>query len=349
MKRILFILVVTDRPVYPIYVVIAAIRGVVYDIVHVTECGISVGRSKPVCLLDFYSFGYVQFAVVISIYVYVLRLVALRRYRLVYAYCVLVGPYIEGDISIPVGEHLIIVKAKAECVREGLLQVFITNRYVQWVSILFQRLHLIYGWLLGCACVVKIEAGLLGKFILEIGGREKVDVRAVIHCVAVEYISLPVAGIRQVATNVKHYFIVVVTVVNAAPVGENIVAEVVASSCNSPYMNSMIAWSAPGYTIEYKPTPYPYAFKPAKQNVAEAQSWQLYPNPASENITVTCPAAQGVKAGYEVENMMGQVVVQGSLEPGSQQINLAGIKPGNYLLKLHRDDGAGSQQMFVKD
>ena len=130
-------------------------------------------------------------------------------------------------------------------------------------------------------------------------------------------------------------------------------ANSVSSACNNVAMNSFSAWAYPdptfGYNILYKPSPTPYAYKPVvNSNSAASGTWQVYPNPATDEVTITNPAGDGVKAGYEIVDMAGRTLLSGTFATDKQEINLATLPSGNYILQLHREDGAGKNQMFVK-
>ncbi len=79
------------------------------------------------------------------------------------------------------------------------------------------------------------------------------------------------------------------------------------------------------------------------------EDWKIFPNPADDELTIANPAAAGVAAGYTIVDMVGKTLLAGSLQPGNQQVDLSNLAPGNYILQLHRADGAGKNQLFVKE
>ena len=79
-----------------------------------------------------------------------------------------------------------------------------------------------------------------------------------------------------------------------------------------------------------------------------ADDWVIYPNPATDEVTIDNPAANGVKAGYEVVDMAGRTILSGELVASQQKINLQILPQGTYMLQLRRNDGAGKNLMFVK-
>ena len=79
------------------------------------------------------------------------------------------------------------------------------------------------------------------------------------------------------------------------------------------------------------------------------EDWKIFPNPADDELTIANPAAAGVTAGYAIVDVLGKTLLAGSLQPGNQQVDLSSLAPGNYILQLHRADGAGKNQLFVKE
>ena len=57
----------------------------------------------------------------------------------------------------------------------------------------------------------------------------------------------------------------------------------------------------------------------------------LYPNPAFDNISVKYP----YRSEISVLNIQGQTILQQSLQEGKTDIDIRGLEPGIYILKLN--------------
>ena len=67
----------------------------------------------------------------------------------------------------------------------------------------------------------------------------------------------------------------------------------------------------------------------------ETPSLQVFPNPASDQVTVTVPVLRGA-ARLTIHNALGQLVQERAVESaGSVELNTAGLAPGIYILSLH--------------
>ncbi len=161
-----------------------------------------------------------------------------------------------------------------------------------------------------------------------------------------------------VGTTSRYYFWVSD---NPPTVTSGYYANAVATPVNNPPTGTaIVVWGYPdgaGNTnIEWKPTPYGgyygYAFKNANPGTPapiKVTDWKIFPNPADDELTIANPAAAGVAAGYTIVDVLGKTLLAGSLQPGNQQVDLSSLAPGNYILELHRADGAGKNQLFVKE
>jgi hypothetical protein len=117
----------------------------------------------------------------------------------------------------------------------------------------------------------------------------------------------------------------------------------ISTPCNNPGGSTLCAWSdhdplAPGgpmSTVFYKITPYGgpwgYTFKNGRDNAlppAATASWKVYPSPAATRLTVESPAS----ATYDITDVLGRSVLTGTLQAGSQTINISSLTPGTYII-----------------
>ena len=63
---------------------------------------------------------------------------------------------------------------------------------------------------------------------------------------------------------------------------------------------------------------------------------QVYPNPASESVHLSWPAASG-NATYSLLDMTGRVVKTGAIESKAQEISLQDLPAGLFLLTVQDD------------
>ena len=137
----------------------------------------------------------------------------------------------------------------------------------------------------------------------------------------------------------------------------------ISTPCNKPADLTLCTWSfflVNPFThcseVYYKPTNYNstpgsngYAFrhtKPASVANTTAQPWQVYPNPATVSLTVNNP---GTKAGrYDVIDMLGRTVLQGSLQPGAQSIDINAQISGKYIINMYLDEVRAYNAVFLK-
>ena len=119
-----------------------------------------------------------------------------------------------------------------------------------------------------------------------------------------------------------------------------------------PYDNmTLITWAqldGSSYDIKYKYSGEPFAFRPAPGGVATVQAgkWQVYPNPATDELVVSASNSKATTA-YAITDMGGRSLLQGSWQQQTGSIAVCTLPPGTYLLRL---DGSGStwQSLFVK-
>ncbi len=116
--------------------------------------------------------------------------------------------------------------------------------------------------------------------------------------------------------------------------------------------NVLVAWanySSFGSTIFYKVTSAPYAFRSTGVETTQAlKIWQVYPNPATDHITINNPDVEGKATAYAIIDMSGRIVAQGNMQTGAQIINTNQYATGNYVLKLYNGTADDGNVLFVK-
>jgi hypothetical protein len=75
---------------------------------------------------------------------------------------------------------------------------------------------------------------------------------------------------------------------------------------------------------------------------------QIYPNPASGNITITLSHAGLLNAEVEILNSLGQVLFRDIQSATTQMIDISGFAQGVYLVRLKGNDKTGVIK-FVKE
>lgn len=89
------------------------------------------------------------------------------------------------------------------------------------------------------------------------------------------------------------------------------------------------------------------------ENVVNAQTFELYPNPAEGLLNVSIDAVAKADITYNVTNIVGQQVtenIQATLNKGNnrQSINIASLANGVYILNIISGEG-NLQRKFVKE
>ena len=64
------------------------------------------------------------------------------------------------------------------------------------------------------------------------------------------------------------------------------------------------------------------------------QAIEVYPNPATDRITVRWPDQVERSAGFEIIDAAGRIVLRSNSIQPTQNIQLAGLDPGNYVISL---------------
>ncbi len=66
---------------------------------------------------------------------------------------------------------------------------------------------------------------------------------------------------------------------------------------------------------------------------ASIKEWNVYPNPATNQLTIDNPIADGAR--YELVDMAGRTALTGHLQAGTQQIDIHSVMPGRYIINLY--------------
>jgi len=109
------------------------------------------------------------------------------------------------------------------------------------------------------------------------------------------------------------------------------------------------------YEVHYKyPTiGSPYAFRQGTTEVTTgntgAGKWQVYPNPATNELGVSNAAGNAAATGYLIMDMAGRTALQGSLHGGQNPIDVSRLVPGTYVLKVSQQGNDDGQAIFVKE
>ena len=100
--------------------------------------------------------------------------------------------------------------------------------------------------------------------------------------------------------------------------------------------------------------PVPYAFKHASEATivaATTSEWQIFPNPASDNVTLIAPDGFNTKtsASYNITDMSGKTLQTNAVNATSQQIDISKVPAGTYMLNIQADAKAVKTIKFVKE
>lgn len=89
-----------------------------------------------------------------------------------------------------------------------------------------------------------------------------------------------------------------------------------------------------------------YTYSEAGINETNPIDFQIYPNPANEQLTITC--AQAGKLTCEIYGTNGSFIQSSIIENGKSSLNVEALENGIYLIKVIGDNGT-SVQTFVKN
>ena len=123
------------------------------------------------------------------------------------------------------------------------------------------------------------------------------------------------------------------------------------SNCNDVGDCGLIAWAYPdgsgGINIEYKITPYTYFFKHGNtisQGRSVNNAWQVYPNPANDQLIIANTGEAGASSTYTITDMLGREQLCDDIQNGNKKIDVSRLEAGNYLIKISSQDGTSEVQ-----
>jgi hypothetical protein len=73
----------------------------------------------------------------------------------------------------------------------------------------------------------------------------------------------------------------------------------------------------------------------------------IYPNPATENMTIALPETNEVYS-YQIVNALGKVLVNGTAHSGKNNISISTLTQGVYIIVLHDNKGNRASQRILK-
>ncbi len=121
------------------------------------------------------------------------------------------------------------------------------------------------------------------------------------------------------------------------------------SSCNDN-THIMVAWAYNNTDLKYKGTANPVVFKSSSStsvvNVITNSQWQLYPNPATNQLTLK--GANEIGDRYIITDIAGRNLQQGLIFSSNQQLMIGSLVPGVYLLNLYQTGNRVALTRFVK-
>ncbi len=74
---------------------------------------------------------------------------------------------------------------------------------------------------------------------------------------------------------------------------------------------------------------------------------RVYPNPTNDHLTVENPASNSADR-YSIKNVLGQIVLDGNLVSGEQDIDVSHLVEGNYIISVYKGGIQSGNTMFVK-
>lgn len=141
--------------------------------------------------------------------------------------------------------------------------------------------------------------------------------------------------------------------------GYGVYANAVAGPSNNPYeINVVYAWafynsSSTTYDVDYKiPSPGVYSFKhglPSSISNIHANGWSVFPNPATNMITVQGVTSFNSQSQYHILDVTGRQFLEGSLNDKATNIDVSSLIPGTYVIKITGESNVYGDLLFVKE
>lgn len=129
----------------------------------------------------------------------------------------------------------------------------------------------------------------------------------------------------------------------------------VSTPANDISYQTLYAWtyinsSTGNFDVDYKLPATTYGFKTAPTSNAsgEERTWQLYPNPVSDVLTISSNGGNAATA-YKVVDILGRLIMQGEVNANIQKINVSELTKGNYIIRLYKDQKKDATMLFTKD
>ena len=73
---------------------------------------------------------------------------------------------------------------------------------------------------------------------------------------------------------------------------------------------------------------------------------QIYPNPATTEISITNPGNNADR--YSIINSNGAHIAEGNMANAAQQVSIGGLAPGSYIVNLYKAGNVVGRKLFVK-
>lgn len=82
----------------------------------------------------------------------------------------------------------------------------------------------------------------------------------------------------------------------------------------------------------------------------QTQRWEVYPNPATETLTISNSAGNNAPTQYSITDMAGRAVLNGSLSVGSATaIDICAFTPGSYIIEMLNGKSSCGTVKFIKN
>jgi len=120
--------------------------------------------------------------------------------------------------------------------------------------------------------------------------------------------------------------------------------------CNYVNDTSLVAWadySGGNFNIWYKRSGYDWGstghyYRPVIKQTDDRNAFSLAPNPATTAITLQATGA------YQITDMLGRELLQGTLADKKQIINISTLPEGNYIVSFKEDGNKTVYRKFTK-